>query len=205
MNPKSVWQVAPRLAATLTLSALVGCSLNPMTSSPTTTPPTTTTSEATPANPAVKTEFLCVEDTEDGWVTIAQRNNLRTIKPLLVWQTTEFGDNWPPEKRCRHVTEKLNKAVEQNGGYLSNLGLSYGPIGNYTVVCVATSPETCTADNMLFTLKPENAQKPKEVLAKISGFSKNEGSDNTILESENSKYLLLEDLLKDAFPSETRL
>jgi hypothetical protein len=145
-----------------------------------------------------------VEDTQDGWITMAQRNNLRTIKPLLVWQTTEFGDNWPPEKRCNHVTEKLNKAVEKSGGYLSNLALTYGPVGNYAVICVATSPETCTANNMLFTLKPENAQKPQEVLAAIAGFGKNQGSDNTLFESGNS-YLLLEDLVDGAFFSETRL
>jgi hypothetical protein len=201
MNRKSVWQVAPMLATTFTLSALVGCSFNPTTSSPSTTP----TSGTTPATPAVKTEFFCVQDDQGNWVTIAQRNNFRTIKPMLQWQTTEFGDNWTPEKRCNHVTEKLNKAVGQNNGYLSSLALTYGPVGNYTVICVASSPDTCTADNMLFTLKPDNAQQPKEVLAKIAGFAQNQGADNTILESGNSKYLLLEDLLDGAFPSETRL
>ena len=205
MNGKSVWQVAPILATTLTLSALAGCSSTPTTSSPSNIPPTTTTSETTSASPAVKTEFLCVQDTQKGWVTIAQRNNLKSIKPLLVWQTTEFGENWPPEKRCNHVSEKLNKAVEQNGGYLSNLALSYGPVDNHTVVCVATFPATCNSNNMLFTLKPENVQKPQEVLAKIAGFGKNQGSDNTILELGNTEYLLLEDLVNKAFPGDTRL
>ncbi len=195
MNPQYFWQVAPKLATTFALSALMACSTSTTTS---------TTTGTNPANPSEKTEFLCVEDTQDGWITIAQRNNLRTIKPLLVWQTTEFGDNWTPENRCNHVTEKLNKAVGNNNGYLSNLALTYGPVGNYTVICVATSPETCTTNNMLFTLKQDNAQKPQEVLATIAGFAKNQGSDNTLLESGNS-YLLLEDLVDGAFSSETRL
>jgi hypothetical protein len=204
MNPQDFWQVAPRLATTFTLSALVACS-NTSTTTSTTTPTTTGTNSG---NSTQKTEFLCVEDTNQGWVTMAKRNNLISIKPLLIWQTTEFGDNWTPEKRCNHVAEKLNKAVGKNGGYLSNLALTYGPVGNYTVVCVASSPDTCTADNMLFTLKQENAQKPEDVLAKIAGFSQNEGSDNTMLELAGSsrQYIVLEGLLDGAFPSgETRL
>jgi len=197
MNPQYFWQVAPKLATTFTLSALMACSNTSTT--------TSTTTGTNPANPSGKTEFLCVEDVQDGWITMAQRNNLRTIKPLLVWQTTEFGDNWTPEKRCNHVTEKLNKAVGNNNGYLSNLALTYGPVGNYTVICVTTSPETCTTNNMLFTLKQDNAQKPQEVLTTIVGFAKNQGSDNTLLESGNSQYLLLEDLVDGAFSSETRL
>ncbi len=196
MNPQYFWQLAPKLATTFALSALMACSTSTTTS---------TTTETNSANPSEKTEFLCVEDTQDGWVTIVQRNNLRTIKPLLIWQTTEFGDNWKPEKRCNHVTEKLNKAVGNNNGYLSNLALTYGPVGNYTVICVATSPETCTANNMLFTLKQDNAQKPQKVLAQIAEFARNQGSVVPILEKGDRQYLLLEDLVDGAFSSETRL
>lgn len=206
MNPQYFWQLAPKLATTFTLSALMACSNTSTTTSPTTTPTTPPpTTETNSANPSEKTEFLCVQDANQGWVTVAQRNNLRTIKPLLVWQTTEFGENWTPEKRCHHVTEKLNIAVANNGGYLTNLALRYGLVDNYTVICVAISPETCTANNMLFTLREENAQKPQEVLAKIAGFGKNQGSDNTIIEKGDRQYLLLEDLLNGAFSSETRL
>lgn len=197
MNPQYFWQVAPKLATTFTLSALMACSNTSTT--------TSTTTETNSANPSEKTEFLCVEDTQDGWVTIVQRNNLRTIKPLLIWQTTEFGDNWTPEKRCNHVAKKLNKAVTNNGGYLTNLALSYGRVDNYTVICVATSPETCTANNMLFTLKQDNAQKPQKVLAQIAEFAKNQGSVVPILEKGDRQYLLLEDLVDGAFSSETRL
>lgn len=195
MNRKSVWQVAPILATTLTLSALVGCSSTP----------TIGSSSTTASTPSVTTKFLCVQDTQKGWVTIAQRNNLRTIEPLLVWQTTEFGENWPPEKRCNHVSEKLSKAVQQNGGYLTNLALTHGQVANHTVICVATFPATCNSNNMLFTLKPQNAQNPKAVLAKIAGFGQNQGTDTTIIESGSLQYVLLEDLVNKAFPGDTRL
>lgn len=206
MNPQYFWQLAPKLATTFTLSALMACSNTSTTTSPTTTPTTPPTTTGTnSANPSEKTEFFCVKDTQNGWVTVAQRNNLRTIKPLLVWQTKEFGENWTPEKRCNHVAKKLNKAVANNGGYLTNLALSYGPVDNYTVICVATSPQTCTANNMLFTLKQDNAQKPQKVLAQIAEFARNQGSLVPILEKGDRQYLLLEDLVDGAFSSETRL
>lgn len=183
MNLQHFWQAGPKLAATLTLLTLVACSAS------------TTTSNSSSSEG--KTKFLCVQDDQNRWVTIAQRNNLKTIKPLLIWQTKEFGDNWTPKKRCHHVTEKLNKAVANNGGFLGNLALKDGKVGNYTVICVATR-EDCTADNMLFTLKRENASKPQEVLAKIAGFARNEASFKSIWESGQS-YLLLEDLVNNAF------
>ena len=196
MNRKSVWQVAPILATTLTLSALVACSSTSTIDRPIATPAETRTIAA---NSSV-TMFLCVQDRQKGWVTYAQRNNVRTIQPLLVWQTTEFEESWPPEKRCNYVTEKLNQAVEQNGGYLTNLALSYGTLGNQTVVCLVTFSTTCNSNNMLFTLKPENAQKPEAVLAKIAGFAKNQGRYNTMNDNEYLQYLLLDDLVKFGRP-----
>ena len=196
MNRKSVWQVAPILATTFTLSALVGCSSTPTIVRPSTTPAGTRTIAVNSS----ATTFLCVQDRQKGWVTYAQRNNLKTIKPLLVWQTTEFAENWPPEKRCNIVTEKLNNAVEQNGGYLTNLALSYGPIENQTVVCLASFPTTCHSNNMLFTVKPENAQNPQAVLAKIADFGQNKGTNNTINQNDYLQYVLLEDLVKFGRP-----
>ena len=197
MNRKSLWQVAPILATTLTLSALVGCSSTPTSGRPISTPAGTRTTASTPFAQGM---FFCVQDRQKGWVTYAQRNNLRTMKPLLVWQTTEFEENWPAEKRCNHVADKLNQAVEQNGGYLTNLALSYGQIGNQTVVCLVTFYTTCNANNMLFTLKPENAQQPQEVLAKIAGFSKNKWTDTTMNNNDRLQYLLLDDLVNFGRP-----
>jgi len=139
------------------------------------------------------TVFKC-EQQGDKWVTIAQRDNAVSQTPLFNWNTTQFGDEWTPEKRCKHVADKLTTIVGANGGRLGNLDLTYGKIDNgYTVICVLNNEEkSCTKDNILFTLNAKNSQEPSLILLKISNFAEGKSAGVTIDENGQPQYVSLE-------------
>ncbi len=147
------------------------------------------------------TKFKCVQD-KGNWVTIAQRGKVISATPLLTWNTMEFGDRWTPEKRCNIVSDRLNQAVAMNEGRLRDLDLTSGKVQNgYTVICaVNLSQINCSLENMLLTLKRENAQNPSLVLFKIANFA--EGKTERVTINENGgipQYISLEALVDRSF------
>jgi len=147
------------------------------------------------------TVFECVQN-GGSWVTVAKRGNAVSSSPLVAWNTTEFGEQWTPQKRCNHVSNKLTKAVADNGGRLGELNLTTGKLDStQTVVCIVNSTqENCNNNNILFTLNQKNANNPSAVLAKITNFSQGLASDSTVSESGSvPQYIALEPLVNRSF------
>ena len=152
----------PICATMLTLSGIVACS----------TQTTSTVENSDIATATEPTVFNC-EQTDREWATYAQRAKKKSESPLITWNTTEFGAEFTPAKRCEIVSGKLTKVVAENGGRLTGLNLRTGQVDTgQTVVCVVKQPsQRCDFDNMLFTLNSQNTQNPNAVVAKITNFA----------------------------------
>lgn len=150
------------------------------------------------------TSFNCMPS-EGGWATFAQRGTAISTVPMIAWNTTEFGNDYTPDERCRIVSQRFTIAVADNGGKLSHLDLTTGMLNNYAVVCfVLNRSSTCNDSNLLFTLKQENAQNPRLVLAKLTNFGRGKaGSDVTVYEKEPPQFISLEKLVNDTLPPDT--
>ena len=110
---------------------------------------------------------------------------------MFNWHTNYFGGEYTPEKRCQLVSNRLQSAADRNGGTLKGLQLGSGVLNGQTVICVfQTGENSCTNDNILFTLKPENAKRPQAVIAQISTFAKSGAT--TVNESSGSQSLDLD-------------
>jgi hypothetical protein len=149
------------------------------------------------------TTFACVNDTASGgeYATVAITKKGRT-PPMIVWRTYSFGSDYTPAYRCQAVSDRLNRAIAANGGKLSNLWLTTGNVNRQTVICYVNQSERCNANNVLFTLKPENARRAGDILARLLRFSQS-GSGGAIFESENAAptRVSLEEVVNGAFES----
>ena len=126
------------------------------------------------------TQFNCVQ--EDGqWLTYAYQGNYTAPEPMFNWQTTEFGEDFTPEKRCYHVSTRLNQAVMGNNGLLANLVLKEGEHNRLKVICWQNRDEGCDGDNLLFTLSEKNQVNPTAVMVKMSNYAQ-EQAGNTVYE-----------------------
>lgn len=133
-----------------------------------------------PARPPVQTStnFIC------GKVSIypaalVQVNGRTLQSPLIVFQTA--SDNLTPEQRCNDVTQRMNRAVVQNGGKLSNLLLTTGKVNSQAVICFVNTAETCNSSNVILTLlRRENAKDPGKVLSRIVRFGRAGGGINVL-------------------------
>lgn len=186
MTTKAHRLIPQILAAVLTLFGAVACS-------------TTTASAPAPTPQAEANEaptvFKCIQQ-GSGWATTVEKGNITTKSPLITWDTTEFGDNYTPDKRCEIVSEKLTKAVANSGGKLDDVQLTVGLVNNRNVVCVIDNSSTeCTSQNMLFTLSAQNSQTPREALATILRFNEGKATGVTISENANASSILLINLV----------
>lgn len=113
------------------------------------------------------TVFRCVRSGR-AFATIAQRGS-RVSAPMITWER-DISAEYTAEARCKSVSQKLTKAVAQNGGSLRNLLLTSGRVNGETVICYVNTGSSCNKSNTLFTLKRENAQDPGAVLAGLLRF-----------------------------------
>ncbi|AFY81427.1 COP23 domain-containing protein [Oscillatoria acuminata] len=107
--------------------------------------------------------FICQADNNNVPTTYAQtgRGNVAVIK----WASTHFsGSGYTPMTRCQEVSERFNQYNAQ--GQLEYL--SSGRQNSQPVVCAGSS---CTGNNLLFTLRPNQnaAQVLQELFASRSG------------------------------------
>ncbi len=144
--------------------------------------------------PEEPTTFKCVQG-NSGWATIAEQGNAVSKNPLFTWNSLEFGQNWTPENRCYEVTRRLNVFVGKNGGRLSNLNLTYGPLDGQEVVCVVNQQSNCTNDNLLFTLSQKNAATPRTAITKITDFSNGKADAESVNEKGYPQYFPLKGLV----------
>lgn len=128
------------------------------------------------------TVFRCVRSGQ-AYATIAQRGNERSA-PMITWERY-VSAGYTPQQRCQIVSQKLTRAVAQNGGRLSNLLLTIGVVNGETVICYVNSGARCGINNTLFTLSPEGAKDPGAVLANLLRFGQR-GSYTVIRENANT-------------------
>lgn len=192
MIVKKSRQAVQAMAIALSFLGIVACSQQNISSE-----------QSIPANAGSveATVFQCIQNSS-VWVTIAKRGNAVSSSPLVTWNSTEFGEQWTPQKRCNLVSSKLTKVVEKNKGRLGELNLTTGKLdSNQTVVCVLSSgQESCNRDNMLFTLNKKNAKNPSAVLVEITNFSQGLASNSTVAEGGSvPQYIALETLVNRSF------
>jgi len=153
--------------------------------------PTVVQTKARSVTQAQSTTFRCVRSGK-GFATIAQRGD-RITPPLITWNTT-LGRQYNPQQRCGIVSQRLTQAVARNGGKLKNLELKAGAVKNQVVVCVVKNAQSaCSASNMLFTLRPENARRANQVVARLNNFSV-QGSGAPVAESSGVDSVSLDKL-----------
>jgi hypothetical protein len=115
--------------------------------------------------------------------TVGQKGERQAV--MVTWNYGGFK-GFSAEKRCQIVSERLQQAANQNGGTFKDLDLASGTVNSKPVICtLQSSNKKCNKDNILFTLKPENARNPEAVIQKIFGFARDGNSD--LNESASSK------------------
>jgi hypothetical protein len=132
------------------------------------------------------TRFACVAQ-GSNWATVGQRPGGRPI-PIVVWTkkgAQSFGGNYNPKSRCEVVTANLNQAVEDSAGNLYDVVLTWGNVGDKTVICALSLKDEggCDGNNTLFALKPENAKDPNKVLETLTQISIKGSSAGTVRET----------------------
>jgi Circadian oscillating protein COP23 len=116
--------------------------------------------------------------------TVVQKGDRQAV--MVTWKYDGFGKEFTAEKRCQVVSERLQQAANLNGGTFKDLQLSSGTVNSAPVICtLQANSKKCSKENMLFTLKPENARNPEAVIQKIFGFAQDGSSD--LNESASSK------------------
>lgn len=126
--------------------------------------------QSRPTRSADTTTFECVR-LGSGFATIARRGN-RTTSPMITWNSTAFGREFTPQRRCEIVSQRLTKAVTRSGGRLSRLRLTYGNLGTNPVICsINNQDEVCNSKNLLLTLNQADRGKEQEILTQMLSFS----------------------------------
>jgi hypothetical protein len=154
---------------------------------------------------AGSTVFRCISYGNGQYATIGEKAG-RTSVPLIIWTpqgSNYFGEQYPPKKRCEIVTQKLNSTIKANNGTMKNLLLSHGVVNGQTVICLLRrNDRSCTANNSLFTLKPENARRAGAVLEQLLRTSRYGSSAGVLYETTGQTYVSLETWESQSFPED---
>lgn len=137
--------------------------------SPTVQPPTVQPPAVQPAT--AQTTFHCVPTQGNTYATVAKRGTRQT-PPMILWTSTlgEFGQ-YTPQRRCEMVSDKFTRAVTLNGGKLKSMLLTYGINNRQRVICYVSSPNgSCNSDNQLFTLRPADRGRERQILERLVNF-----------------------------------
>jgi hypothetical protein len=132
--------------------------------------------------------------------TVVQKGDRQAV--MVNWNYDGFGKDFTPQKRCQMVSERLQQAANINGGTFKDLQLASGTVNAQPVICALQSNGTkCNRQNLLFTLKPENARNPDAVIQKIFSFAQ-DGSSSLYESASNQPQsdLNLGNWEKTAFP-----
>jgi hypothetical protein len=123
-----------------------------------------------------KPVFHCLNNSQGTPTTFVWVPELKGNIALITWQSEFFAPREKLPERCQTVTDKFQKAYQQDQlEYLTT-----GKVNKYNVVCgVKKRGDDCNGDNQLFTLNP--AKDPAETLQKLINVM--QGKDpNSILE-----------------------
>lgn len=144
--------------------------------------------------------FKCMTE-GNAYVTVAVSKNGTVSNPMIAWTTEEFsGAGYTPQRRCEEVTTRLNSILNQNGGTLSGLQLTIGPVNGQLVLCSVNNTNSgCNGNNMLFTLSEKNRRNSRKVLEGLLNATAN-ASGNAMQESADGQlYVNLETLVNQLF------
>jgi hypothetical protein len=137
--------------------------------------------------------FQCkVED--NSYVTVAVSKNGTVSSPMIAWTTEEFSSaGFPPEQRCKEVTDRLNNVLSGNGGTLNSVYLTTGRVNGQTVLCaVKNTTSGCNQNNMLFNLKQGNQS--NKLLRNLSS-----ATGSPIQQSGGQDYVPLQQVIQGLF------
>jgi Circadian oscillating protein COP23 len=118
-----------------------------------------------------QTTFHCTPGQGGSYATIAKRGDRQT-PPMIIWTSTlgEYGQ-YTPQRRCEIVSDKFTQAVVLNGGKLKSMLLTYGFNNRQRVICYVNRPNgSCTSDNQLFTLRPTDYGRERQILERLVNF-----------------------------------
>ncbi|WP_017716844.1 COP23 domain-containing protein [Kamptonema formosum] len=129
-----------------------------------------------------------------SYVTVAVSKNGTVSNPMIAWTTEEFSSaGFPPEQRCKDVTNRLNNVLSQNGGTLNSVYLTTGRVNRQTVLCAVNNTTSgCNENNLLFTLKQGN--QPSKLLRNLSS-----ATGSPIQESGGQDYVPLQQVIQGLF------
>lgn len=83
---------------------------------------------------------------------------------LIVWESTYFGSNWTPAKRCQAVTQRFQQFSDQRLlRYVST-----GNMNSYNVICISEQAGQCIDQGLLLTL--EHGDRPTQVLRQLFNY-----------------------------------
>ncbi len=136
-----------------------------------------------PATPTTTAAISKIKVSCQDLKTVVEKGDRQAT--MMTWNSNHFGKEFSNKKRCQIVSERLQKAANQNGGTFQGLQLASGTVNFQAVVCaLPTSSGKCDKENMLFTLKPENANNPQVVIQQILTFA--EEGNGSVEESSGS-------------------
>jgi hypothetical protein len=134
-----------------------------------------------PEEPVATTTFC----DEKSLTTVVKNDKGRAV--LITWKTNEFGGSYTRLERCRIVSARFQNALQSNGGALSGLILTNGPVNDRVVICaLRPGEEECSSENMLFTLKRENEPRAGAILGRLLNISVT-GSGSSIEENSGQQ------------------
>ena len=150
--------------------------------------------------PAIANTIFFCGKSSNGYATFAWRDSYKVL--LVKWETRFFaGSSVPLQIRCRQFAERLNRAVENNGGQLSNLWLTTGRFNGYPVICYKTGTDRgCNENNILLTMSRSYSPNPGRVLREL--FDEQSIGGVPIYESQRQD-INLEGLVASALPEGT--
>ena len=136
--------------------------------------------------------------------TVVRKGDRQAV--MVSWNYDGFGREFTPEKRCQMVSERLQQAANTNGGTFKDLQLASGTVNSQSVICaVQGNGNKCNRQNLLFTLKPENARNPEAVIKKIFNFAQDGSSSiNESASQQSTVDMSLGNWEQKAFPQSTR-
>jgi Circadian oscillating protein COP23 len=125
----------------------------------------------TPSVTVEATTFHCTSMPGGSYATVAKRGTRQT-PPMIIWTSSlgEYGQ-YTPQRRCEIVSDKFTQAVARSGGKLKNMYLTYGYNNRQRVICYVNSRNgACNSDNQLFTLRPSDYGKERQILERLVNF-----------------------------------
>jgi hypothetical protein len=109
-----------------------------------------------PPTHAQTVNFLC--QTDNSGIPTTYADTPDGYIPVFKWTSNYFQPPYTPERRCREVSDRMNRFAASNSlDYLTS-----GRVNRQPVICAGTR---CSGSNVLVTLKP--TQNPSQVLQEL--------------------------------------